>query len=309
VAAPFSASGWESAQRPFSSRYNGPVKIAAWCPSLIVLLLAAGCGGPSANEQRARWARDADAVCAKAEREIASHGAPATGPGYVRDVSADAGDARDAIRRVLALDVPQDSGNVQAARASLKQLDADLRTLAGIDANTPPNAVVEMIDDLQDSAEDVADPARAAGLRTCGRARSRDVALDAMKAPVFAIQFNVYAADLVKKLAHLRDGADTRRELEDALIGYALAIGDAQNELDRMRAPRWALSDVDDYKDVVLDLRTAVGDTRTALMEHKAVGPKLSRVDRAERTHLRAALALQRRLERGTSDSPGDDPA
>jgi hypothetical protein len=37
---------------------------------LIAVVLAAGCGGQSADEQRAAWARDADAACAGAERAI-----------------------------------------------------------------------------------------------------------------------------------------------------------------------------------------------------------------------------------------------
>lgn len=173
-----------------------------------------GCGA-SEKERRADWVRDADAACRKAERSIAERGAPATVgdiPALARDGAAD---ARNAIDEVLALDAPEDAA---PARSALRDIDADLRQLAGFTAKSSFAELVATSERLEDHVRELEPAARKAGLRTCGRAASHDAVLDARKAPLFEGGFTVSRDDLDAALvANAKHAENSPRAAEIAL--------------------------------------------------------------------------------------------
>ena len=289
------------------------MKRAAAVVMLAVAVAVAGCGGPSEREQLDRWARDADAACEQAERSIARRGAPRDIPSLIALAAGGSRDARAAIAKVLALEVPDRPGEAGRARAALREVDHRLRPLGSIRSLRDLRALDRAVSELEEGLEALSAAGREAGLRVCGRPAASSAALDAVRTPVYWEWFRARALRFARKMTGLagRDGSPD--QVQSALIGMALAISDAQNDTARLEPPSWADAGVERYQRALLDLRAAVADARDPYLSPRPPSLEtavrgLKRVDRTLDRPIDAADALIDRFERRLGRPSGGDP-
>lgn len=162
-------------------------------------LLLAGCGGPSDEQQLARWRSGADAACDRAEKAIRA-GGQARNLGDLERVSVRAGDeVLAAADDIQALAVPAKArpkiAPVLRDLAVIRRDVADLRTASkdGSADVTGRSIAALKIDVLA-----ITDHAKAAGLRRCARESQATAAVDELSMPGFALIVGRVETDVLR---------------------------------------------------------------------------------------------------------------
>jgi hypothetical protein len=295
-----------------------------WATGLGVVVAALGaCGGddgPSAAELRAAktaWIQKADGACRKATEAISQRGWPADLVDLDRLVVRGAADAREAIRTVTELRIPQGAGpapgrfvrELRALEPLLGELSSASEDLDEAMLNRVADTLKEPLAKLEDRAED-------AGLGDCFLNDERFIVPDAVRAPVFAERMSEIEQSVLRRLQRIQDEVPVRSV--KALAGYFENLGnlidDLERAIDELDPPLWAAQQVSDYQYVLLNMQTVVSDSHT-LFSQGAGALTLKKLNRLERrydkivvTERKTRKRMLRAVGAGPTLRPEDQP-
>jgi len=240
----------------------------AWMTTVVVLAaMPVGCGDkePTAAQKRAakeRWVQHVDAACRKATDAIADRGYPANLVDLDRLVVRGIEDMRAAIAAIAHERVPIGTDRRPAAFVrEMRALEPELEKFSGVSEELKTHALINAADSLKPRLVRVQEAAEKAGLHDCKTEDARWVVPAAVRAPVFAEQYNRLESRVLRRLRAVRKGArevDTPAEYGNLLDRYSVILTRALDGIDRLDPPLWASEQTANYQRALRDLQSVV---------------------------------------------------
>jgi hypothetical protein len=291
------------------------VLAAVLAPVVAGLAACGGDSGPTGAERKAaknRWIQRADSSCRKANDAIAGRGWPMDLVDLDRLVVRGIDDAREAIRSIAALKIPEGAGPRPAAFVSeLKALDPELTELSDASEDLEPAELVDIAETLKPRLAELEKRAEAAGLSDCLTHDERFFVPDAVRAPVFAEQFAKLNRSVLRRIRKIDlRGASTPGEVAKGFRQMSLAVASGVSGIDRLDPPQWAAEQTANYQRALREFQSAVQEYETLLVKDEDKAPaarEYSQYLRRDKGLQRAAKAegkAYRKLMRAVGAAP-----
>jgi hypothetical protein len=238
----------------------------AWMTTVfLVAAMLAGCGDdkPSAAETRAakaRWVRHVDAACRKASDAIVARGYPADLVDLDRLVVRGIDDMHAAITTIAHERLPEGADAHPAAFVrELRALEPELKKFSTKTEDLETHRLTASVDALKPRLVRIQAEAEKSGLHDCLTEDARWVIPAAVRAPVFAEQFNRLEVHQLRRLRKIGfTKVDTPAEYGHALERFAGLIARSLDGIDRLDPPIWAVDQTANYQFALRGLQSAV---------------------------------------------------
>lgn len=293
--------------------------VRALLPVLATAAVLSACGEDPGEAQRA-WAKQADAACTRAVKEVARLGAPQD----LAELSDRADGAASAVRRAIAQirRLPEPDGAEARIAPFLRDLPAIERAtveLQGAAGGNDLGRLVEAAKTARQAWPSWTDHAQAAGLRACAREHQETPATDAILAPAYLQQI-VRIYEWLRSHEAQDRPAPTARAWSDALDREGRLYVEVTERLGALTPPVRASDAHFDVRSAASDASADLGLVADDLREAEHLTPRLlangdarlkrtaRRLDRAFRNVLRDAGARPTTVPAPEDESPEEVP-
>jgi hypothetical protein len=247
-------------------------------PALVAAaaVLVAGCGGGGQDvEERdaahARWAKQVDDACRKANEAIADRGWPRDLVDLDRLVVRAMPDVERALTTIQR--APKPDGSEERVGVFLKEvggLRASVRELPQATGDMDPERLKDVAARLEGKLQNLAGEAQRAGLSQCFRHGEQLIVGDSVRATVFAQELARLEREIVRRSRKLDQPVDSPADLAELLDDFARTVDGIGEDFEELEPPGWATVQAREYgsamdvlaaqsKEFAADVRRGVG--------------------------------------------------
>jgi hypothetical protein len=294
--------------------------VRALLPVLAAAAVLSACGEDPGAAQRA-WAKQADAACVRAVKEVTRLGPPQD----LAELDDRADGAADAVRRAIAdiRRLPEPDGAEARIDPFLRDLTAIERwttELQGAAGGNDLGRLVEAAKAVGQAWPSWTDHAQAAGLRACAREHQETPAMDAMLAPAYLQEIVRIHEWLRSREAGQERPAPTARAWADALDREGRLYVEVTERLGALTPPVRASDAHFDLRSAASDASADLGLVADDLRDAERLTARLvangdarlrrtaRRLERAFRSVLRDAGARPTTVPAPEDEDPEEDP-